>query len=93
MLSVTQGCIQGHISKVKVGSGRGQAVKPFACGARGPKFDSRPHHLNFRDWTLGQGRDTPFDHRKPLFEILSRSNMAVLVRSYVRDTDFWYVSL
>ena len=32
------------------GSGGGRVVKLLACGARGPKFDSRPRHLNFRDW-------------------------------------------
>ena len=33
--------------------------------------------------TLGQGHDTPFDHRQQLCEILSRSNMAV--KSYGPD--------
>ena len=51
---MAQGCImtliQGHISKVKVGSGRGRVVKLFACEARGPEFYSQPRHLNFRDW-------------------------------------------
>ena len=49
--------------------------------------------LDIWDMVWGQGQDTPFDHREQLFEKLSRSNMAVLVRSYVPDTDFWYVSL
>ena len=26
----------------------GRVVKLLACGARGPGFDSRPHHLNFQ---------------------------------------------
>ena len=33
-------------------SGGGRMVKLLACGARGPRFDSRPHHLNFRDWYI-----------------------------------------
>ena len=33
-----------------LGSGSGQVVKLLACGARGPGFDSRSRHLNFRDW-------------------------------------------
>ena len=31
-------------------SGGGRVVKLLACGARGPRFDSPPRHLNFRDW-------------------------------------------
>ena len=33
-----------------VGNGGGRVVELFACGARGPGFDSPPRHLNFRDW-------------------------------------------
>ena len=32
------------------GSGGGRVVKHLACRARGPGFDSRSRHLNFRDW-------------------------------------------
>ena len=35
--------------KVRRSSGGG-VVKLLACGARGPGFDSRPRHLNVRDW-------------------------------------------
>ena len=31
-------------------SGGGRVVKLLAYGARGPRFDSRPCHSNFRDW-------------------------------------------
>ena len=27
-----------------------RGVKLLACGARSPRFDSPPRHLNFRDW-------------------------------------------
>ena len=40
--------------------------------------------------TLDQGHDTPLGHEQQLFEILSRSNMAV--RSYGPDVDFGFVS-
>ena len=30
------------------GSSGGRVVKLLTCGARGPRFDSRPHHLNFQ---------------------------------------------
>ena len=33
-----------------LGSGGGRVVKLFACGVRGPGFDSPPRHLNIRDW-------------------------------------------
>ena len=32
------------------GSGGGRVVKLLTCGARGPGFDYRFRHLNFRDW-------------------------------------------
>ena len=39
--------------------------------------------------TLSQVHDTSLGHGQQLCEILSRSNLAV--KSYVPDTDFWYV--
>ena len=33
-----------------VGSSGGVVVKLLACGARGPGFDSRSCHYDFRDW-------------------------------------------
>ena len=30
--------------------GGGKVVKLLACGARGPEFDSRSRHYDFRDW-------------------------------------------
>ena len=40
--------------------------------------------------TLGQGHGTPLGHGQQLYEILSRSNLAV--RSYGPDIDFRYPS-
>ena len=39
--------------------------------------------------TLGQGHDTSLGYGQQLYEILSKSNLAV--RNYSPDTDFWYV--
>ena len=39
-----------NVSKYGVRSSGGRVVKLLACGARGPGFDSRPRHSNFRDW-------------------------------------------
>ena len=38
------------VSRKLLGSSSGRVVKLLACRARGPGFDSRPRHLNFRDW-------------------------------------------
>ena len=38
---------------------------------------------------LGQGHATPLGHGQQLYDLLSRSNLAV--RSYGPDTDFGYV--
>ena len=45
--------------------------------------------LDTGDVTLGQGHDTPLGPGQQLFEILSRSNLAV--RSYGPDMDLGYV--
>ena len=45
--------------------------------------------LDLGDMTLGQGHDTPLGHGQQLCEILSRSNLAVMI--YGPDTDFQYV--
>ena len=45
-------------------------------------------HLNLRYMTLGQGHDTPLGHGQKMYEILSRSIIAV--RSYDPDKDFGY---
>ena len=46
-------------------------------------------NLDLGGMTLGQSHGTPFGHGQHLWEILSRSNMAV--KSYGPDTDFGYV--
>ena len=46
-------------------------------------------YLDLGDMTLDQGHDTLLSHGQQLWEILSRSNMAV--RSYGPDSDFRYV--
>ena len=45
--------------------------------------------LDLGGMTLGQGHDTTFGHGQQLWEILSRSNVAV--KSYGPDTEFGYV--
>ena len=37
-----------HAPLLFYGSSGGRVVKLLACGARGPGFDSRPRHLNFK---------------------------------------------
>ena len=32
------------------GNGGGEVVKFLICGARGPGFEPRPRHFDFRDW-------------------------------------------
>ena len=40
------------------GSSGGAVVKLLACRAKGPGFDSRSRHYNFRDWlSLAPSRD------------------------------------
>ena len=36
------------LNRLTLWSSGGRVVKLLACGARGPGFDSRPHHLNFQ---------------------------------------------
>ena len=40
-----------------VGSSVGEVVKLFGCGARGPGFDSRSRHYDFRDLFLLPSHD------------------------------------
>ena len=45
--------------------------------------------LDLVDMTLGQVHDTSLGHGQKLYEILSRSNLAV--RNYGPETDFRYI--
>ena len=50
---ISKNCIYSiHVANIQnhSGSGGGRVVKLLACEARGPGFDSRSRHSNFKDW-------------------------------------------